>query len=477
MLNNKFKIDIPTEALEALNILEKNNYEAWLVGGYIRDAINNSLNATSDIDIATVAKTAEIKKTFNNKNWTIYELGEKFGTVGLIYKKTNTKIEITTYRSEDLYNDNRHPQNIEFVSSIEKDLKRRDFTCNAIAYNPNKGIYDPFNGIDDIKANLIRCVGNPDDRLKEDYLRILRAIRFASQLGYTIESKTETALNSLKQKILTISEERIREEITKLICGKNAAKVLNDYKDILFILIPKLKKLDGFDQKTKFHNLDIYQHTIVVLDKISDLLDNERLKKFDKEQITLISKWSALLHDIGKPDCFTIDEAGQGHFYGHPKISAQIAYKILKDLKFPNKTINAICLLIRWHDYPLNCSKKSIKKLLRKFQETNVELDAYALFRIYCGLRKADSYAHSPNYRENLTITENIENLLNEIIEENAAFSLKDLAINGRYIISVGIKPGPEISQILNACLDAVIEEKILNNKDDLMNYIDENLC
>lgn len=455
--NYTSNIKISQSAKDAINHIEATGFEAWIVGGFVRDYIINQKNKhtyNNDIDITTNATPQKIEDIFKSANWITYPLGKKFGTIGVKKSADDTTIEITTYRTEASYSDGRHPDNVQFAENIDDDLMRRDFTCNAIAYNPNIGVYDPYNGIGDIERGVICCVGKPEERFSEDKLRILRAIRFASQLGFKIDDATAKATHKMKDQIASVSAERIREEMTKLLCGKNAKNVLDEYRDVLFEVIPQMRPLNNFDQKTKYHSYDAYTHTLITLDKMSN---------------SDIGKWAALLHDIGKPDKFFVDDNGQGHFYGHPKRSAEISKDILKSLKFSKKMQDTILLLIRWHDQPMEATKKSVKKMLRKFAAVNTQLPTDELFRIYCDLRRADSYAHAENYREYLTFTDKIEQVFDEVIAEQEAFSLKDLAISGHDVIELGVKPGPQISQILNECLNQVVDEKIANKKHDLL--------
>lgn len=467
------QISLSSCAIRAIDILEKAGYEAWIVGGYIRDSIlqNDNIN-NKDIDIATNAHPNQVKKVFENKNWAIYNLGFKFGTIGVIDENYTCRkiIEITTYRQESDYINGRHPNTISFKNDITQDLSRRDFTINAIAYNPEKGILDPYNGINDINNKIIKTVGEPKDRFLEDYLRMLRALRFASQLGFNIDNETKKSIFDHKVNINKISIERIRDELNKLLIGKYAKEVLETYKEVIFEIIPELKPLDGFDQKTKYHSFDIYTHTLVTLEKMDyKAFNNEDSDTKIKAQT--IGQWSALLHDIGKPECFTLDTQGQGHFYGHPIKSENISRSILNKLKFSKKMINSIMLLVRWHDQPMSPTVKSVGKMLRKFVEKKCELYTNDIFKIYCSLRKADSYAHAENFRENFNKAEEIEKVFNIIVQNQEVFKLSDLKINGNDILKMGVKPGPKISYILNECLNKVTEKEINNEKNSLLKY------
>ena len=450
-------IKIPETAKKILSLLEENGFSAYIVGGYVRNLIREADLQNSDIDIATNATPNEVEHLFESTEGTVYPLGKKFGTIGFRPKGEDQTFEITTYRTEQTYSDGRHPDKVSFADTIEEDLSRRDFTCNAIALNLKGELVDPFGGIEDIHNNVVRAVGEARQRFEEDHLRILRALRFASQLGFEIEETTASAVREMKDTINSVSAERIREEMTKLLCGKNAKEVLTIYSDVIFEVIPELKPLYKYDQKTKYHNHDAWEHTLIVLDKMPCG--------------SPIGRWAALLHDIGKPKTQTIDNEGQAHYYGHPDKSVELAKPILNRLKFSNKMKDSIFLLIKYHDRQLAATKKSVKKMLRHFAEVNTELPTEEMFRIYCDLRRADSYAHDENFRGYLTFTNQIESVFDKIIAENEVFSLKDLAIGGKELMELGVPEGPKISEILNTCLEAVINEEVANKKDDLLAF------
>ena len=295
MKNQAENIKIPANAKNALEILEKAGHKAYLVGGFVRDQIrhpNSEAEAAQDIDIATSATPTQTEQVFASQKWTTYPLGKKYGTIGVLPPSnskskptkncTQTKngtptsikpkpIEITTFRTEATYTDSRHPDSVKFASTIDEDLARRDFTCNAIACDIRGKLTDPFGGINDIHNNVIRCVGEPAERFGEDHLRILRALRFASQLGFGMDEKTERAIRDMKSQITKVSGERLRDELTKLICGPNAKEVLTIYSDVIFEVLPELAPLFKYDQKTKYHSHDAWEHTLIVLDKMPTL--------------------------------------------------------------------------------------------------------------------------------------------------------------------------------------------------------------
>lgn len=447
-------IKIPETAKKILSLLEENGFSAYIVGGYVRDLIREADLQNSDIDIATNATPNKVEHLFESAEGTVYPLGKKYGTIGFRPKGEDQTFEITTYRTEQTYSDGRHPDKVSFADTIEEDLSRRDFTCNAIALNLKGELVDPFGGIEDIHNKVVRAVGDAHQRFEEDHLRILRALRFASQLGFEIEETTASAVRKMKDTINSVSSERLREELTKLICGKNAKQVLTIYSDVIFEVIPELKPLYKYDQKTKYHSHDAWEHTLIVLDKMPR---------------SEIGRWAALLHDMGKPKTQTIDNDGQAHYYGHPERSSEIAEVILKRLKFSKKVSESVLLLIKYHDRQMAATKKSVKKMLRHFAEVNTELPTEDMFRIYCDLRRADSYAHDENFRGYLTFTNQIESVFDKIIAENEVFSLKDLDIGGKELMELGVPEGPKISEILNALLESVIDGDVENKKPALL--------
>lgn len=457
-------IYIPNYVLKALEILQNANYEAWIVGGYVRDSIINkidkSIAGNHDIDIATNAKWQDTKQLFEQNNWKVIETGIKHGTLTVIYN--SKKIEITTYRTESTYSDNRHPDSVEFVSSIKQDLARRDFTINAIAYSPTKGIFDPYYGTHDIKNKIIQTVGYPKDRFNEDALRILRGARFVSQTGFSMSEETYMATLQYSNKLKQISQERKRDELTKLLMGEHSYKALMAFKRIIAVCIPEISPTIGFDQRTKYHCYDVYEHSAVALKNIP-------LNKYSKEQTEMLV-WAALLHDIGKPEVFTIDKNGQGHFFGHPSESSKITEQVLKNLNFSKRFNKIVSLLVRWHDIPTRATKRSIRHMLKRLNEAN-SIKLITLFSMLNDLKIADCLAHSPEHRSYLETAKEISEIIKDVEKEKLPYSIYELNINGNDLIELGVKPGPEISNLLNTILDAVINKEVENKKDELIKY------
>lgn len=431
---------IPSPVTKVIDAIYKNGYECYLVGGCLRDLIMG--NTPSDYDIATNALPNNIKNIFSD--FKTIDIGIKHGTVAVIVD--NMQIEITTYRIDGQYIDLRRPSCVTFSSNINDDLSRRDFTMNAVAYNSYSGILDPFNGINDINHSIIRSVGEPQVRFNEDALRIMRAVRFSSQLGFDIEPQTKTAIHNLKNLLDNISRERISSELNKILLGKYSFNALTEFSDLISQIIPESKLSIGFNQHTKYHIYDVWTHSA---------------KAVSSATPKTVVKITMLLHDIGKPFCFKMDNNGCGHFYGHAAISAEIAKKTLRTLKYDNKTIHSVVELIKHHSDKIE-SKKTIKHLLNVLGTD--------LFFDLLNVKRSDISAKADFCTPELDIINQIESDAKKIISNNECFKIADLKINGYDLINMDVK-GKQIGEILQIILDNVIAEKIQNNKNELIKY------
>ena len=436
---------IPEIAGFVIKKLEENGYEAYIVGGSVRDMMMGS--EPSDTDITTNALPDRIKSVF--RDYTVIETGIKHGTVTVMVD--GTPVEITTYRTENGYSDGRHPDKVSFTSDIKEDLSRRDFTINSIAFNHSLGCIDLFGGREDIENKTIRCVGDPKTRFTEDSLRILRALRFSSILGFTIEENTSDAIHECKHLLKNVSAERIYTELSKMLCGKNIRNVLTEYADVIAVPIPEIARIINFDQKNFHHKYDLLRHTAEV---VANTPPEKHLR------------FAALLHDIGKPICQSFDEHSVAHYYKHPSIGAHIADEIMFRLKSDNINREKVVKLIKWHDTPIEENEHIIKRKLRAAGE---EL----LFDLY-ELQKADTLGLADEYHDRLPHFERLKEMTQEILKQEQCFSLKDLKINGNDAAAVGLK-GKQIGNALNYALEAVIDGLIENKKDILINYIKEN--
>ena len=436
------KLSIPQKPNTILNTLRENGYDAYVVGGCVRDTL---LGLTPhDWDICTDATPAEIKKCFSDFN--LYDAGEKHGTISVVID--GEVLEVTTFRVDGEYRDNRHPESVSFTGSLTDDLGRRDFTVNAMAYSDEKGLIDPYGGREDLRRKVIRCVGNPDKRFNEDALRIMRALRFAATYGFAIERYTAFSLRRNAELLNNIAVERINTELCRLICGRDAEKLLDAYRDVIAVFIPELRECFDFQQHNKHHCYDVYRHMIHSVGRIAP---------------DPLLRMSMLLHDIGKPRSCSEETDGTRHFRGHQQISADIGRDILRRLKFPNAFIDDSLLLILYHDVRFNGSKRQIKRVLQKLGEQNMR----RLFQV----QRADILSQSEFQRaKKLTILEDTIRLFEEILRRKECFSLKQLAVNGRDLIAIGVTDGRQIGGILNKLLNEVIDGRLENDKTVLLN-------
>lgn len=435
-------IKIPDQVNRALNILEENGHSAYVVGGAVRDAIMQK--PAHDWDITTSALPEETMKAFDG--FRIIETGLKHGTVTVIVDGMD--LEITTYRIEHGYSDNRHPDKVDFTNRIEDDLSRRDFTVNAIAYSPKRGFADPFGGRDDIQNKIIRCVGEADKRFGEDALRILRALRFSSLLGFVIEAETADSIHRNYPLLKNISVERIFVEMSKLLCGDGAGRILRDYEDVVFFVLPELLPMKNCAQAHERHIYDVWGHSVKAVESIDP---------------TPEKRFAMLLHDSGKPHCKSTDENGTDHFYGHADISEEIAKDIFIRLKTSAAFREHVCALIKYHDFtPDKISKKTYRKYIAKL--------GFDTVRELFSVRKADFLAQNPVFHEEefrrneygMTIFESID-------YKEDCFSVTDLEIGGNDVMALGVRQSPEVGDILDVLLDEVMGEKIENTHEALL--------
>lgn len=435
------KILLPDNVKEIIKNLTDNGFEAFIVGGCVRDSV---LGLTPhDWDICTSAKPEEIKQCF--KDYNTFDSGIKHGTISIVIEKE--VFEVTTYRIDGEYTDNRHPESVTFTDDITKDLGRRDFTINAMAYNECQGLVDPFDGRTDLKNGLIRCVRKPDERFVEDALRIIRALRFASVYNFRIEEQTATSVHKNANLLLNIAVERISAEFNRLICGGGAEIILNDYRDVFAVIIPEIIPMFDFDQHTKHHNRDVWRHTTHSIASI---------------EATSLLRITMLFHDLGKPKACKRDPDGTCHFKGHPKHSAIMAEEILRRLKYPKDFIEQCIKLIIYHDVRFNGSKRQLKHVMNAIGEKNVEF----LLKV----QHADIMAQSDyKHKEKLQTLDLACKVFKEILAEQSCFTLKQLDINGYDLMNIGIKDGKEIGRILKLLLSFVIDEKIQNEKSALL--------
>ncbi len=433
-------ICVPEKVAYIIKKLEQEGHEAYIVGGCVRDALLK--REPEDWDITTSASPFQVKKIFRRT----IDTGIQHGTVTVMLEKDG--FEVTTYRIDGAYEDGRHPSSVQFTSNLKEDLKRRDFTINAMAYNPKTGIVDLFGGQDDLKAGIIRCVGNAAERFTEDALRILRAIRFASQLGFQIEEQTQQGIRTLASNLSKVSQERIQVEMTKLLVSPHPEQLRIAYElGVTAVILPELDAIMPLKQNNPYHCYTVGNHTIAMVEQI---------------RATKVLRWTALLHDIGKLQTHKIDENGQDHFYGHAEKSAVQAKQILRRFKFDNDTIDKVSRLILYHAYHLRRDKKIIRRCMNK-----IGVD---LFEDLLEVMRADTMAKS-NYQQQERLEDIIEikKLYEEIVADHECITLKQLDVNGQDLIQIGILPGKQMGELLNKMLDYVLEHPEANRKEVLL--------
>lgn len=441
---------MPAYALEALDVLNVGGFEAWFVGGCVRDALLK--RPVSDIDITTNALWTDVEQLFSTRGYATRETGVKHGTLTVIVQ--DHPIEITTFRTDSSYADGRHPDKVTFVRNIEADLTRRDFTINALAYNPERGLIDSVGGLTDLENRTIRAIGEPYKRFNEDALRILRACRFSSQLGFSIEADTMLAMEKLKTTMCVLSSERVAKELEKLLLGPYVFDALMNTSSVLVAVLPELAGMIGFEQHTPYHLYDVWEHTAHVVEYSPQ---------------TSVSRWAALLHDCGKPAAFFMD-GDRGHFFGHARLSIIIGREIMDRLRLPNALRSDVLKLVRYHDTQIQATTKSVRKAL-------VMLDGdVELFRALTALKRADALAQAKTSSPRLQLAYDLDDVLDEVLASHEAFKLSDLAINGHDIVALGAKPGPCVGKYLNEALQAVINEKVPNDHGELTRFISERM-
>lgn len=437
-------IVLPGPVETALRLLEENGYEAWVVGGCTRDALLG--DEPHDWDITTSALPEETLSVF--AGYRTIETGLQHGTVAVLLD--DMLLEVTTYRVDGTYKDSRHPDAVTFTRTLGEDLARRDFTMNAIAYNPAKGFTDLYGGAEDIEHRVIRCVGDPTTRFTEDALRILRALRFSSVLGFSIEERTSDAIHALKERILYVAWERIATELLQLLCGNDVYRVLQEYRDVFAVLFPELAPCFDFEQKNPWHIYDVYTHICHSVEHVGP-----------EPELRL----AMLLHDIGKPETFFTDDEGIGHFYGHAKHSARIANDIVRRLKLSTAMQKEVCTLVEFHDYPLEAADRILLRRLHKFGPETL--------RHLILVQRADCLAQNPaKTGEDLDRLSTIEQKLDVLLKGHPVYRVNDLAIGGSDLIALGMESGPAIGTALEEVLQQVMTGTLPNEREPLLAYV-----
>ena len=440
----KDKLNFPRFVLDVLFRLNDAGFEAYIVGGAVRDAISGM--SSDDYDITTNARTEEVEKVFHDAN--IIETGIKHGTVTVVLD--GVSYEITTFRTDGTYSDVRHPDSVSFVGDISEDLSRRDFTINAMAYSEKTGIVDLFGGREDLENKVIRAVGDPIKRFNEDALRILRAVRFASKLGFTIEKTTLDAMKTCVNNVRSLSVERIFVEITKTLCGEFRYFALHEYSYFLFAVVPEIQPEYMFDQMNNSHKYDVYEHTLHAIEFC--------------DKVTPVIMWALLFHDSGKPYTTVYGTDNQRHFPKHWEVSSEFAGQALERMKAPKEFTREVKFLAFYHDDYFHGGKATIKRFFNKYGEKYM-LDM-------CAVKRADWLSHSDyGVKKYEPFYNRFNDDVHAVIENGECYSVAQLDVNGNDVAALGFS-GKIIGKILSDVLDRVIDEKLENKKEKIITYI-----
>lgn len=421
---------IPEQALDVLKTLEDAGYEAHLVGGCVRDLLRGK--EPGDWDMTTSARPEQMMALFGAR---ALPTGLRHGTVTVCAGAL--RFEVTTYRVDGAYTDRRHPEQVNFAAQLSEDLRRRDFTVNAMAMDRGGHVDDLFGGREDLERGVLRCVGAAEERFDEDALRILRALRFSSVLGFRLDAETDAAVRDRAPLLRCIAPERVREELLKLLCGENAVQVLLDYPDVLGSVLPEILPSVKCDQKNYHHCYDVWEHIV----RATGSIEPER-----------VLRMSMLLHDLGKPGCMTMDENGVGHFRGHAEESCVLGQEILTRLRFDKESAERILTLVKWHDVPIEPTERAMGRALNKLGVQGV--------RDLLKIKRADNLAQAPEFLGRQQQIDELEQILTRVLEKKNCFSLRQLAVNGDDLLEMGYRGkelGAQLHELLNAVMDGVL--------------------
>ncbi len=434
-------IRLPGYITEIMTRLTRAGYEVYAAGGCVRDLLEG--REPHDYDLCTSARPRQVREVFSDK--TVIDTGIRHGTVTVMYDKI--PVEITTFRTEAQYSDGRHPDKVCFADDVESDLARRDFTINAMAYSPARGLVDCFGGAEDLKARRLRCVGRPVQRFSEDGLRILRALRFLSVYGYEPDPETAEAIHTCAPMLHRISWERIDTELMKFFTGKRVASWMDEYRDVFFLLIPELEAAMGYDQCSPYHNRDVWHHILATVDGIRP--DG-------------ILRLTMLLHDIAKPVVGYYDDSGRGHFKGHAARGEEMAEDILRRMRFSNEIIHRVTLLIRYHDWYVMPDRPDVRRALNRM--------GYPMLLDLMEVQMADAAGKYEKYEpETRERVQAVLRTAEQVVRDGDCFDRKDLAVSGKDLIQMGIADGRQIGTLLDRLLDAVMDDRLPNEKTSLL--------
>lgn len=457
--SDRLAYGLPGYATRVLEVLEGAGYEAWVVGGWVRDALRGA--PSHDVDVTSSAHWTQAKAALEAAGIPVHETGTAHGTITAVVD--GRPVEVTTYRVEGAYSDHRHPDEVRFVTDVREDLARRDFTVNAMAYHPQRGILDPFGGQDDLVAGVIRAVGDPAERFAEDALRVLRAVRFAARMGFVVEARTHEALVEAAPTLGDIAQERIGQELDGIVCSGKVAWALGAEREVMCAALPELSAMVGFDQRSVWHAYDVYVHTVHVC---------RACEEFTAGQASHALRWAALLHDIAKPNTFSIDDLGRGHFYGHPAAGAKMCEQILRRLAMPQDFIAQVRTLVRMHDHRMYPTARSTRRTLVKIEKA---CPGHARSLIYqlIDLKRADAVSKVDRAASYAIEADEITAAVRHELSKRPPLRVADLAIGGWDVIDrLNVRPGPIVGRILDELLIDVTNGEVDNTRSALLRHL-----
>lgn len=448
--------EVPQYAMRVIDALEAAGYEAWVVGGWVRDALRGLPG--HDVDVTTSAPWQETTRVLRAAGIEVHETGTLHGTVTAVVD--GLPVETTTYRVEGAYSDQRHPDEVRFVTDVREDLARRDFTVNAMAYHPSRGLLDPFGGREDLEQGVIRAVGEPAVRFGEDALRVLRAVRFACRLGFGIEPATQAALVGSAAGLGRIASERIGQEMDGILASGRVAWALRHEFEVLAAAIPELGPMRGFDQRSPYHAYDVLEHTARVCAGVEAVTGGRASRPL---------RWAALLHDVAKPSTFSVDDDGRGHFFGHPEQGARVAGSVMGRLAVERQAVREAQALIRLHDLPIKATTRSMRKMLAKL-ESSCPCRGAALAFSLIDLKRADALGKAPRCMGYASDLDAHAAQVRAELARGKVCTVSDLKVNGSDVMCErGIEPGPGVGMVLQSLLSAVINDELVNDREALL--------
>lgn len=449
-------MQVPAYAMRVVDALESAGFEAWVVGGWVRDALLGACG--HDVDVTTSAPWQETARVLRASGIEVHETGTAHGTVTAVVE--GLPVETTTYRVEGAYSDRRHPDEVRFVTDVREDLARRDFTVNAMAYHPLRGLLDPFGGQDDLTRGVIRAVGEPELRFSEDALRVLRAVRFACRLGFAIEPATQAALTSCAGGLAEVARERIGQEMDGILASGRVAWALRHELDVLAVAVPELAPMRGFDQRSPYHAYDVLEHTARVCAGVEAVTGGCASRSL---------RWAALLHDVAKPATFSLDDGGRGHFFGHPEEGARVASRAMGALAVERGCVREAQALIRLHDLPVKPTVRSVRRMLAKLEAACPGRSgalAYALI----DLKRADALGKALSCRNYACELDAMADVVRSELSRGKVCTVGDLKVSGADVMRErGIEPGPGVGMVLHGLLAAVLADELPNTREALL--------